>query len=173
MRANSVPLFSIFKYCSVREGLPRVMAILWVQLRLPHLHKGTPTEHSHQKNWEVAWDMTLPLSSCTQSWSCATVLLIQILWGESWSPRNSITRVSIGTTPTSAQIPGPRGTHPEPSGHRNQGTAGDRILLQLGASWLCANAFHTKITPGDLVSQEYWHTHRFAGETCLSQRQNS
>jgi hypothetical protein len=30
---------------------------------------------------------------------------------------------STGKTTTSAQIPGPRGTHPEPSGHRNQGAA--------------------------------------------------
>jgi hypothetical protein len=35
--------------------------------------------------------------------------------------------VSTGKTTTSAQIPGPRGTCPEPSGHRNQATARDRI----------------------------------------------
>jgi hypothetical protein len=36
--------------------------------------------------------------------------------------------VSTGKTITSAQIPGPRGTHPEPSGQRNQGTDWNRIL---------------------------------------------
>ena len=40
--------------------------------------------------------------------------------GESWSPRSADTTVSTGKTTTS-QIPGPRRTYPEPSGHRNQG----------------------------------------------------
>jgi hypothetical protein len=37
--------------------------------------------------------------------------------------------VSTGKTTTSLQIPGTRGTLPESSGYRNQGSAGDRILL--------------------------------------------
>ena len=39
------------------------------------------------------------------------------------------TSVSTSMTNTSAQIPGQRGTHPEPSGTMNQGTAEHRILL--------------------------------------------
>jgi hypothetical protein len=35
--------------------------------------------------------------------------------------------VSTCETTTSGQIPGPRGTCPEPSGHRNQRTAGDSL----------------------------------------------
>jgi hypothetical protein len=37
--------------------------------------------------------------------------------------------VSTGKTTTSAQVSGPRGTCPEPSGYRNQGTNRDRNLL--------------------------------------------
>ena len=37
--------------------------------------------------------------------------------------------MSLDKTITSVQIPGPREAHPEQSGHRNQGTAGDRIIL--------------------------------------------
>jgi hypothetical protein len=50
---------------------------------------------------------------------CATFLCTQILPGESWSPRSADTPVSTGKTTTSTQISGPRGTRPEPSGHRN------------------------------------------------------
>jgi hypothetical protein len=49
--------------------------------------------------------------------------------GESWSLRRANTPVNTVKTITSLQIYGPRGTLPEPSGDRNQGTAGDRILL--------------------------------------------
>jgi hypothetical protein len=42
--------------------------------------------------------------------------------------RSADKHVSTDKTTTSAQIPGPRGIHPEPLGHRNQGTAVDRIL---------------------------------------------
>jgi hypothetical protein len=52
----------------------------------------------------------------------------QIPSGESLSLRNENTPVSTARTPTSAEIPGPRGTCPVPSGHRIQGTAEDRIL---------------------------------------------
>ena len=102
-----------------------VRTSLWVEGRLPLLLKGTPTEHSVRKNWAAAWDMILLFSACTQNWSYATVPHIQILCGESWSPRNSITPVSS----TSAQIPGPWESHTEISEPWNQGTAGDRILL--------------------------------------------
>jgi hypothetical protein len=36
--------------------------------------------------------------------------------------------VSPGKTTNSIETPGPRGTLPKPSGHRNQGTAGEIIL---------------------------------------------
>jgi len=49
--------------------------------------------------------------------------------GESWSPRSAYKPASIDKTTTSLQIPGPRGTLTEPSGHRNQGLSGERILL--------------------------------------------
>ena len=63
------------------------------------------------------------------SWSCATELHTQIPSGESWSPRSTDKPVSTGKTTTSFQIPGQKWTHPEPTGHRNQGSAGDWILL--------------------------------------------
>jgi hypothetical protein len=51
-----------------------------------------------------------------------------ILLEESWSRRSFDIPVSRGKTNTSAQIPGPRGTQPETSEHRNQGRARERII---------------------------------------------
>jgi hypothetical protein len=62
--------------------------------------------------------------------------------------------VSIGKTTTSAQIPGPREIHPEISGHKNQGTAGDRILLVSICTLeltLCT-ALHAQIPPRENLS---------------------
>jgi len=52
----------------------------------------------------------------------------QILPGNSWSPRSVDTPESIGETTTSVQIPGPRGTHQDPSEHRNRRAVWERIL---------------------------------------------
>ena len=92
------------------------------------------------------------VSICAQSWSCATA---QIPPGESWSPSNAERPVRTGKITTS-QIPGPRGTCPEPSGRRNQGTSRDRILLFSSApqSWPRATALHTQI-----YTREIW-SHR-------------
>jgi hypothetical protein len=57
----------------------------------------------------------------------------QILQGERVSPRNANIPANTGKTTISDQIPGLRGTHPEPSGHRKQGSSGDRIF------WFCPN----------------------------------
>jgi hypothetical protein len=59
--------------------------------------------------------------------------------------------VSTGNTIISVQIPGPRGTLPEPSGHRKQGTAGDRILLGsvFPPELIFTTALHTQIPPGE------------------------
>ena len=46
-----------------------------------------------------------------------------------WFPMSAYRPMSTGKATTSLQIPGPRGTLPEPSGHRNQGSSGHRILL--------------------------------------------
>jgi hypothetical protein len=88
----------------------------------------------------------------------STGIHAQIVPGESWSPRSADTTVSTGKTTTSIQIPGPRGTLSEPSPQKNQGTAGDRILLvsvfpqdlTLYHSSPYINSFQRK-----LVSQEY------------------
>jgi hypothetical protein len=50
---------------------------------------------------------------------------------ESGSPRSADKPVSTGKTTTSVQIPGPRGTCPETSGHRNQRTACDLNLISV------------------------------------------
>ena len=61
---------------------------------------------------------------------------------------------------TSLQIPGPRGILPEPSGHRNQESAGDRIFL-VSVCTQELTLYH--ISPylnssrRELVSQEYLH----------------
>jgi hypothetical protein len=90
--------------------------------------RNKPKTSGH-RNWGAAWDRSLTVSICTQSWSSATELHEQMPPGESWSVRSIYTPVSTGKTTASHQIPGKRGTLPEPSGHRNQGSAGDRILL--------------------------------------------
>ena len=48
---------------------------------------------------------------------------------ERWSSKSADIPVSTGETTTSTQFPVPRGTRPKPSGHSNQGTARNRILL--------------------------------------------
>jgi hypothetical protein len=80
---------------------------------------------------------------------CVTVFHTQIPLGESWSPRISDMPVSTGKTTTSVQIPGPRETCPEPSGHRNQGTSGDRILLVSVCTVKLILQGHTQIPPGE------------------------
>ena len=113
------------------------------------LHIKLDTLNMTEKKWRIA-----------QSWSCATELHIQIPPGESWSPRCADKPVSTGKTTTSLQISGPRGTLPEPSGHRNQGSAGDRILLvsvctpELNIYHRCS---YLNFSWRELVCQEYWH----------------
>jgi hypothetical protein len=77
------------------------------------------------------------------------------------------TSASIGTTTTSLQIPGPRGTLTEPSGHKNQGSSGDR-----DPSGLC---LHPRADPVPQLSIDKFLskrtglpvvlTHRLAGGT--------
>jgi hypothetical protein len=101
------------------------------------------------------------VSICTRSWSCAIKLYTQILPGESWSPRSAYTPENTGKTTTSLQIHDPRETLPEPSGHRTQGSAGDRILLvSVCTSELTPDhsSLHLNSSRRELVSQEYWHT---------------
>jgi hypothetical protein len=108
---------------------------------------------------------------CAQVWSCATALHTQILLEESWSPRSAVTLVSTGNTTTSFQIPDPSGTSPDLSGHRNQRTNRDRIL-QVSVCTLELTLCHSPPYPNssrrEMVSQE---THRLAGGTSHSQRQ--
>jgi hypothetical protein len=76
---------------------------------------------------------------------------------ERWSPRSAYTPASTGKITTFLQIPDPRGTLSEPSEHRNQGSAGDRILLvSVSTPELALN--HSSPYPNsswrELVSQE-------------------
>jgi hypothetical protein len=54
---------------------------------------------------------------------------IQLPLEESWSPRSAYTPASMGKTTTSLQIPGPRGTLPEPS------DTGTKDQLGTGPFW--------------------------------------
>jgi hypothetical protein len=66
--------------------------------------------------------------------------------------------VRTGKTTTSVQIPGPTGTYPEPSGHRNQGTARNRILLVSICTLeltLCHSSPYPNPSRRELVSKEY------------------
>ena len=131
-------------------------------------------EHSTEKM--VVYNTNTVVFICVQSWSCATVLYTQILLGESWSPRSAVTPVSTGNTTTSAQIPGPRRTSPEPSGHRNQGTAGDRILQVSFCTvelTLCHSSPYPNSSQKELVSQEYWYTGLQEGQATVRDRKTS
>jgi hypothetical protein len=63
----------------------------------------------------------------------------------------------------SVQIASLRGTHPEPSGYRNQGPAGDKILLVslCTLSWPYATALHAQISPGENWSPRSTDTQAF------------
>jgi hypothetical protein len=76
-------------------------------------------------------------------------LYTQVPPGERWSPKSAYTPESTGEATISIQIPGRRGTHPEPSGHRNWGAAwtGSFQFLSMSQSWSCATALHTQIPP--------------------------
>jgi hypothetical protein len=107
---------------------------------------------------------------------CATVLHIQILLGERGSPGSANTPVSTGKTTISAQIPGPRGTRPQPPGHRNQGTAGDRILqvsICTQELTLCHSYPYPNSSQRELVFQEYWHTGLQEGQVTVRDRKTA
>lgn len=80
--------------------------------------------------------------------------------------------MSTGKTTISSQIPGPRGTYPEPSGHRNKGIAGDPFGF-----CLCTitdpvpQLSIPKFLPKRIGLQGVL-THRLAEETSHSQRQH-
>ena len=104
------------------------------------------------RNIQVRSNLLIPATPC------ATALHTQILPGETWSPRNTDTPVNTGKTNSFAQIPGPRRTHPEPTGHRNHGTVEDRILLVSVCTHklkLCHSFLYPNSSWRELVSQEY------------------
>ena len=83
-------------------------------------------------------------------------LHIQVPRGNSWSPRSADTPESTGKTTTSVQIPGPRGTHPEPSEHRKQGTPRNRIFpifIRTSELNLCHSSPYANNSQRDQVSQ--------------------
>jgi hypothetical protein len=139
-------------------SLPGVQTSLWVQLRPQLLLRGTCLEPSGHRNPGATWDRGLTISICVHSWSYATELPIQIPPGKSWSPKSVDKTVSTGKTITSLQIPSPRGTPPpEPSGHSDPGSAGNRILL-VSVWTLELNLYHSSpylnSSQRVLVSQE-------------------
>jgi hypothetical protein len=90
--------------------------------------------------------------------SCATVIHTQIPWEETGNSRSAYTPVSTDKTTTSAQIPDPRGTCPEPLGHRNQTKTGDRILpvyLDTLELIMYQSSPYPNYSWRDLVFQEY------------------
>jgi hypothetical protein len=92
--------------------------------------------------------------------------------GKSWSSRSVDTPESTSKTTTSAQIPGPRETSPEPSGHRNQGPVRDRILPV--SVWPRADPVPQLSIPKFCPERSGLSgvlTHKFVGGTSHSQRQ--
>ena len=119
----------------------------------------------------TAWDKILLVSISAWRWPCATPLHAQILPGESRSPRRvdihraqvSIPKVCLewavhtpentGENTTSSQIPGPRGTSPEPldMGTKEQPGTGSFCFLSVPWSWPCATTLNTQFP-----SRENW-----------------
>ena len=80
---------------------------------------------------------------------------------------------STGETATSAQIPGPKGTRPESSGNRNQGTASEQDPSSFD---LCprADTVPQPSIPKFLLERNSFPgvlTHRLTGGTSHNQRQ--
>jgi hypothetical protein len=72
--------------------------------------------------------------------------------------QESCTPERIGKATISVQISDPRGSLTEASGHRNQGSAGNRILLVSVCNLeltLYYNSPYPKTSQRELVSQEY------------------
>jgi hypothetical protein len=82
---------------------------------------------SNKKQGHSGFHLCLEVILChsAERRSCATGLHTQIPPGESWSPRRADTPQSTDKTTIYTQIHGPS---PEPSGHRNKGSARARIL---------------------------------------------
>ena len=79
-------------------------------------------------------------------------------------------------TTSFGQIPGPRRTHPEPSGQRNQGMVEDRVLLVSVSTpnlTLCHSSPYPNSSWRELVSQEYWHTDLQLGQATVKDSKSS
>jgi hypothetical protein len=126
---------------------------------------------------EIQTKRILLVSVCAQSWACATVpgadLVTQHSIPKYHQERAGLPGVlahlwpQVNTT-TSAQIPDPRGTSQESSGHRN--TAGDRILpisICTPELILCHSTPYPNSSLKELVSREYWHTDLQEGQVTV------
>ena len=80
-----------------------------------------PNQKTSKSKWIHCWFSPTVKEDLTD-------LHTQVPRGVSWSPKRADTPESTGETSTSTQMPGLRVTCPEPSGHRNQRTAGNGIL---------------------------------------------
>jgi hypothetical protein len=80
--------------------------------------------------------------------------------------------VNIGKTTISAQNTDPRGTHTEPSWHRNQVTARGRIHpgSVWAQSWPCTTALHKQILPRENWSSRNTDTQTYRREKPQSER---
>jgi hypothetical protein len=95
----------------------------------------------------------------------------QIAPGGSKSPRSAYTPMSTGNTITSPQIPGPRGVPlTEPSGYRNPGSAGGRILL---VSVCSPKLFLYHNSPTQILPGENWSPRSTDTEACRRDKPKS
>ena len=109
----------------------------------------------------------LILCHSSQSWSCATAIHTQIWPWESWSPRNAYTSVSTGKITTSVQTHRLRGTLPEPSRHRSQGTARDKIVL-VSVCTLELTLCHS--SPYPILPRENWYPRSTDTQACRREK---
>jgi hypothetical protein len=118
--------------------------------------KGTHPESSGCRKWGLPWIGVFGLLLHPELILCHTAKYTNMP-GETWSPRSAYTPVSTGKIITSLQIHGPRRTLTEPPGHRNQGSAENRILL-VSVCTPELTLYHSSPYPNssrrELVSQE-------------------
>ena len=163
MSTDPVPQFSLLKYCSVREGLPGVLASLWVQVIIPLQLTGKNPYRALSSKELRTWSFYSPSAPRADPVPQCTNSVQKELISQKY---HQVRPVITGKTSTSAQTPGQRATHAEPTEPRNQGTAGDRIILDSACTLVLAQYVPMISIPKFLlerhgfsgVSREYWHT---------------
>lgn len=154
---------------------PGVLTNLRAQVRLPLLPQEIHQESSGKKKLGVIWERKFLVSACSPGWHFATVLCIQIPWGESWNIRHVDNPKSTGNTTNTVSISGPGRTCLESSGHGKQGTIWERIISvsTCALSLSCATALCTQITLEESLTPEVLTQKLIGGAACVRDSKTS